>query len=105
MKVVWTSEAVKKLDDIEAFIAQDSPGKASDFIDVLLEKGDLIGLYPGMGKVVPEILLPEIREILVGNYRIVYRSTFTRIEILTVFEGHRLLHRDEFTTKWTHDSA
>lgn len=95
MKVVWTSEAVRKLVEIEGFIAQDNSDRASDFIDHLLEKGDLIGLYPDAGRVVPELSYSEIREILVGNYRIVYRRTSKHVEILTVFEGHRLLRLDE----------
>ncbi len=95
MKVVWTSEAFSKLDEIESFIAQDSQKRASVFIDSLLEKGDLIGSFPDIGRVVPELSRSEIREILVGNYRIVYRQTPEHIEILTVFEGHRLLRFEE----------
>lgn len=85
MKVVWTTEAFRKLDEIESFIAQDTPKRASAFIDLLLEKGDLIGSFPDMGRIVPELSRSEIREILVGNYRIVYRRTPAQIEILTVF--------------------
>ena len=95
MKVVWTSEAVKKLEEIEEFISQDNPERASAFIDILLEKGDLIQSFPNMGRVVPELSHPEIRELLVENYRIVYRRTSLRIEILTIFEGHRLLRINE----------
>ncbi len=95
MKVVWTSVAIEKLDEIERFIAEDNPKRALDFIDTLLEKGELIGLYPDSGRVVPEIAYPEIREVFVGNYRVVYRRTLDRIEILTVFEGHRSIRMDE----------
>jgi len=95
VKVVWTSEALRKLDEIESFIAQNNPERASAFIDLLLEKGDLIGSFPDMGRVVPELARSEIREILVGNYRIVYRRTLVHIEILTVFEGHRSLRFEE----------
>ena len=98
MKVVWTTEALRKLDEIERFIAKDNLARASAFIDLLLEKGDLIGSFPDMGRVVPELSLSEIREILVGNYRIVYRRTSAHIEILTVFEGHRSLRFEELHT-------
>jgi plasmid stabilization system protein ParE len=43
---------------------------------------------------VPEIN-PEIRELLFRKYRIVYRVKKNTVEILTVFEGHRLLRVDE----------
>ena len=86
MKVRLRTQAFRKLDEIESFIAQDNPKRASAFLDLLLEKGDLIGSFPDMGRVVPELYQPEIREILVGNYRIVYRRTAAHIEILTFFE-------------------
>jgi plasmid stabilization system protein ParE len=95
VKIVWTSEALRKLEEIESFIAQNNPERASAFIDLLLEKGDLIGSFPNMGRVVPELARSEIREILVGKYRIVYRRTPAYIEILTVFEGHRSLRIEE----------
>jgi toxin ParE1/3/4 len=55
MNVVWTTEALRMLDEIEQFIAQDNPQRASDFIDRMLEKGDSIASFPEMGRVVPEI--------------------------------------------------
>ncbi len=48
-----------------------------------------------MGRIVPEISNPEIRELIVEKYRIVYRVQEADIEILTVFEGHKLLRIDE----------
>ncbi|NTU97705.1 MAG: type II toxin-antitoxin system RelE/ParE family toxin [Chlorobiaceae bacterium] len=95
MNVVWTTEALRMLDEIEQFIAQDNPQRASDFIDRLLEKGDAIASFPEMGRVVPEIAQSGIREILVGTYRIVYKETPDHMVILTVFEGHRSLRYEE----------
>jgi plasmid stabilization system protein ParE len=43
VNVVWTSEALRKLDEIERFIAQNNPERASVFIERLLDKGDSIG--------------------------------------------------------------
>lgn len=91
MTVVWTTEALRNLDEIERYIAQDNPERAAAFIDRLLEKGDAIASFPNMGRVVPEFSQPEIREILVGKYRIVYKKISDQIVILTVFEGHRSL--------------
>ena len=95
MNVVWTAEALRMLEEIERFIAQDNPQRASAFIDRLLEKVDAIASFPNMGRVVPELSQPEIREILVGKYRIVYKETPDQIVILTVFEGHRSLRFEE----------
>jgi toxin ParE1/3/4 len=95
MKIIWTSEALNKLIEIENFIAQDNPQRAEEFIDYLIEKSKVIKENAKIGRIVPEISTPSIRELLIKNYRLVYRLQRSEIIILTVFEGHRLLRRDE----------
>lgn len=95
MKVIWTKEALERLTEIEEFIAQDSPQRAEKFINFLIERGESISQNPKIGCVVPEISNPSIRELITKKYRIVYRIKKGKIEILTVFEGHRLLRIDE----------
>lgn len=95
MKIVWTNESLNRLIEIENFIAEDNPNKAIEFINFLIEKTEILKNNPKIGKVVPEFSNPVLRELIVKNYRIVYRITKTKIEILTVFESHRLIRRDE----------
>ena len=89
MRVDWTEQAQERLQEIEDFIAQHAPETAVRFVDRLIERGDRIGSLPNAGRRVPELDVNDIREILEGNYRIVYRIKPQRIDILTVFEGHR----------------
>ncbi len=95
MTVIWTREALEKLNEIEEFIGTDNPERAETFINYLIERGESISQNPKIGRTVPGILNPEIREIIVKKYRIIYRIKKDKIEILTVFEGHRLLRIDE----------
>jgi len=95
MTLIWTEESLEKLSAIEEFIGTDSPERAETFVNYLIEKGESILQNPKIGRTVPEISNPDIREIIVKKYRIVYRITKENIEILTVFEGHRLLRIDE----------
>ena len=95
MEVIWTKEALERLADIEEFIAKDSQKRAEKFINYLIERGESISRNPQIGRTVPEISNSEIREIIVKKYRIVYENMKNRIEILTVFEGHRQLKIDE----------
>jgi toxin ParE1/3/4 len=46
-----------------------------------------------MGRTVPELPESKLRELVEGNYRIVYRVRRKTVEILTVFESHRQLPR------------
>jgi toxin ParE1/3/4 len=38
----------------------------------------------------PELRREDVREVIEGSYRIVYRVTKVGVEVLTVFEGHHL---------------
>ena len=95
MKVVWTERAWERLTEIEAFVARDHPEAAVRLVDKLIARGDALGRYPDRGRKLPEIPSSGLRELVVDNYRIVYRRVPNKIEVLTVFEGHRLLRRDE----------
>jgi toxin ParE1/3/4 len=95
MKVVWSKESITKLLEIETFIAEDSPARAGEFIDFILSQARLIEENPKIGRVVPEFSNPVIRELIIKNYRLVYRIHVENIVILTVFEGHRLIRRSE----------
>jgi len=96
MCLTWSREARENLVDIEDFIARDSMERAVRFIDALIDHAENnLPTNPRSGRVVPEIGNPEIRELIYRGYRIVYRIKGDTLEILTVFEGHRLLRLDE----------
>ena len=72
MKIIWTREAIYNLIEIENFISQNNPERAAKFIDYLIEQSEFLKSTPNMGMIVPEISNPDIRELIVKNYRIVY---------------------------------
>ncbi len=95
MKILWTREALRQLTEIEDFIAKDSAERAAQFVDEMVAHAESLLPDPRIGRTVPEISNPDIRELLFKKYRIVYRVNKNTVEILTVFEGHRLLRVDE----------
>jgi plasmid stabilization system protein ParE len=96
MNVTWSREAGENLVDIEEFISRDSVECAVRFVDTLIDHAEaILADNPRSGRTVPEIGIPDIRELIYRGYRIVYRLNGDRIEILTVFEGHRLLRLNE----------
>jgi plasmid stabilization system protein ParE len=56
----------------------------------LLEAADRAAVLPHSGRVVPELRDESIREVLLRNYRIIYRVRRGGI-VLTVIEGRRRL--------------
>ena len=95
MKVVWSKEALQRLLDIEEYIAEDNVTKAIEFTDFLVSQSLKIEDNPKIGRVIPEFGDEDIRELLIKGYRLVYRPGAGRIDILTVFEGHRRIRRNE----------
>ena len=95
MKLYWTKEASVRLQEIEEFISRDNPQVAIEFTDKLISISETIPDNPEKGRIVPELSIEQIREILFKGYRIVYYRKETSIEILTVFEGHQLLKKEE----------
>ena len=99
MKLVWTHEALEKLVEIEEYISKDSPAKAEKFINQLIRRAESLSKNPHKGRIVPEFLIPELRELILKNYRIVYLLREDSIEIITVFESHRLIRKSEIFIK------
>ena len=93
-RVLWAERARRDLLEIGDFIGRDKRGAASKLVGEILNAVERAAHFPSSGRIVPELNRPDIREILLGNYRIVYRLNDGRITILTVFEGHRLIEED-----------
>jgi len=72
-------------------IARDNPEAAVAWVHKLQDRARLAGRAPWQGRKVPEIDRDDIREAIVGSYRIVYIVQAPVVLILTIFEGHRLL--------------
>lgn len=94
MKLYWTETAKQDLQSIRLYLAADSPNAAKQWIDRLRERARSATQSPLAGRVVPEFQRDDIRELIEGNYRIVYQVFKDRLVVLTVFEGHRFFPED-----------
>jgi len=90
-EVRWTRQASEDLDSIAEFIAKDSPQYARLFVIDVFQAVERLSEFPQSGRVVPELNDPIVREIILGNYRLVYRFKAKLIALLTVYHGARLL--------------
>lgn len=90
----WTDRARRDLMQIGDYIAGDNPGAAERWVEALFGLADRAASLPLSGRRVPEIGREDVRGLLLRNYRLVYRVLDRAIDVLTVFEGHRLLPGD-----------
>jgi addiction module RelE/StbE family toxin len=98
MKVKWTEQAWERLLEIEQLVARDDPRAAARLVDTLIDRGHALADHPERGRRLPELKESGLRELIIDNYRLVYRRTPKAVQVLTVFEGHRLLRPDELPT-------
>jgi len=93
-RVRWTTRALADLREIGSYIARDNPEAARRWIERLRDRARKAALHPAAGRMVPERERPDLREVFVGSYRIIYRARAEGIDVLTVFEGHRTFPAD-----------
>jgi len=91
MKLRWSRQAQQDLLEIGRYISKDNRAAARRWVERLRQRTRQAAEHPEAGRVVPEHSRPELREVLLGSYRIVYLVGDDAIEVLTVFEGHRLI--------------
>ena len=97
MKIIWSPLAVDRLSEIAAYIAQENPAAAEKWVDAVFRKVKDLQSFPESGRIVPETESRTIRELIYGNYRIIYRLEEKRISVLTVRHGKQILPVDEIT--------
>ena len=90
-QVRWTPQAADDLQAITEFIAKDSPQYASLFAINVFNAVERLVDFPESGRIVPERNDPQLREIIFGNYRIVYRLHRQTAELLTIHHAARPL--------------
>ncbi len=95
MKLIWTEPSIEDLTSIRDYIARDSEYYAIGFVEQVILSVEGLLQFPRLGRVVPEAKDDNIRELLYGHYRIIYRIAGERIEILTVVHGSREMRKRE----------
>lgn len=88
-KVIWTVSAYHDLQNIVAFISEDSMYYAMTFYDDVMDKAQTLNEFPHRGRVVPEMDDPNMRELFIHRYRLIYKVTNDAVIITTIIHGAR----------------
>ena len=91
VRVRWSESALDDLDRALAYIAADNPGAAKKLGRKARESTRKLKDYPDSGRVVPEFQNIEIRELIVGPFRLIYRRTQVEARIVCVLRAERNL--------------
>ena len=92
VEVKWTDQALDDIENIAEFIAKDSMKFAKVQTLRFFKSVEILEELPRAGRMVPELNIEELRELIQGNYRIIYQIiSKNRIDIITVHLSRRLL--------------
>ena len=95
MKIIWSPLAVEILEEIFDYISVDTYSAANKFINKIFKKVEKLAEYPQRRRKVPETNREEIREVFLGEYRIIYRLEKNKIIVLTIRNFKQLLPEEE----------
>ncbi len=90
-RLIWSPRAQEDLEAIRDHIARDSIAYADLVLMRLLMAPERLVQFPESGRMVPEFGLPNLREIILSPFRIVYRLRGDVVEVVTVFHAARVL--------------
>ena len=89
-QLIWSPRAAADLEAIREHIAYDSELYAGLMVSRLVAASSRLIQFPELGRIVPEYGQPDLRELIVRPYRLVYRLRGEFVEIATVFHAARM---------------
>ena len=90
-EVRWTDQATEDVQSIRNFIRRNSPRYALLVAERLVGAVERLEALPHSGRMVPEFNDDRLREVIWGNYRIIYQLLNDTVEVLTIYHGARIL--------------
>jgi plasmid stabilization system protein ParE len=95
LKIEWSPLAIQRVSEIADYISLDNPRAAVAWVDCVFDEVQRLSSFPESGRQVPEVNRIDIRELIYGNYRIIYRVSPATVSVLTVRHGKQLLPVEE----------
>lgn len=93
-RVQFTQKSVEDLDAIIEFYLPKSERVAEDIYGSIIQRAESLEDFAERGRMVPELLdedIRHIRELIEGNFRIIYRINNKVVEILRIIDTRQLL--------------
>jgi len=97
VRIIWSPLSLERVAEIADYIARDNLTAAERWVDGIFKLVEPLEDLPKLGRIVPEIERDDFREIIKGNYRIIYRVEPEQVSILTVRHGKQILPLEEIS--------
>lgn len=91
-KVIWANVAENDLQNIIAYIAEDSPQNALHILNKIRQKASNLYALPERGRIVPELQdqrIVQYREFIISPWRLIYRIFERKVSVLSVIDSRQ----------------
>ena len=95
-ELIWGEESLRDMEDIYDYIARNSPFYARNQLERIYKSAQHLFRFPELGRHLPEFQYLPHREIIVDNYRIIYRydADSDKVIIVSIVHGRRIVTQD-----------
>src|SRR5262245_25015183 len=90
-QIIWDPVAIDDLDEIARYIARSAPAAARRLVQRIVERVEKLKRFPLTGGFIPEDNRRIYRELIQGNYRVIYRCDGNDVVVVTVYHAARQL--------------
>ena len=91
VEVIWTQNATEEIVNIAEYLEQHSKYYAESIVKKLYGKVGILRQHPKIGRIIPEMQDEIYRELIEGNYRIMYEILDDEIILI-----QRVIHSSRF---------
>ncbi len=91
MEVIFTDRFLTRVEECTDYIALDHIPTAIKWAEEIFDHCEQLRSQPGSGRMVPESNREEIKELIHGNYRMIYEIKPDRIYMLTIWHTSQFL--------------
>ncbi|CAN5432971.1 type II toxin-antitoxin system RelE/ParE family toxin [soil metagenome] len=96
MEVIFTDHFLKHVEEFTDYIALVHVPTAIKWARGVFDHCQKLSEQPKSGRIVPEFKRSEIRELIHGNYRLVYELKTNQISMLTIWHTRQMLPDDPY---------
>jgi len=90
--IKFAESAVQDLEAIQEYYEkQEVPEVGDRFIREIISSVEELSIHPDQGRIVPEFDSPQLRELILPPFRVVYRRYKEKISVVRVWRSERLM--------------
>ena len=94
-RLIWTLRAADEFEDAVRYVERSAPLAAQRLAQRIMKRIRSLRRFPDSGGFVPEDNSGRYRQLLEGNYRIIYRHEEKSVIIVSIYHAARILGPDQ----------